>query len=128
MLASVLLISSDLACASSVAGAASRTGMTLRTAMGVSAIDAKLAEQAPALVLLDLSMAGVAPAELVPKLRASLSPDARVLAFGSHVHTRLLAAAREAGCDLVVSRGELFARIDGYLTPPRGPIGFPAGE
>lgn len=83
--------------------------------MGVSAIEGKLAEAAPALVLLDLSMAGTSPAELVPKLRASLPPDARIVAFGSHVHTRLLAAAREAGCDLVVSRGEFFARLDDYL-------------
>ena len=115
MPASVLLISSDLACVSSVTGAASRTGATLQTALGISAIDGKLAEGVPTLVLLDLSMTGAAPAVLVPKLRASLPPLARIMAFGPHVHTGLLAAAREAGCDVVVSRGEFHARIDEYL-------------
>ncbi|HVX09992.1 MAG TPA: hypothetical protein VHC22_02205 [Pirellulales bacterium] len=115
MPASVLLISSDLACASSVAGAATRTGATLRTVLSVAAIEGKLTEEKPGLVLLDLSLAGAAPNEIVPKLRASLPPDSRILAFGSHVHTRLLAAAREAGCDMVVSRGEFHARMDDYL-------------
>lgn len=103
-----------------MAGAANRAGMTMRTAMAMSAIDGKLAEEAPALVVLDLSMSGSTPAELVPKLRAALPPEARILAFGSHVHTRLLAAAREAGCDIVVSRGEFFARLEDYLQTPDG--------
>ncbi len=83
--------------------------------MSVAAIDGKLAEEAPVLVLLDLSLPGAAPDTIVPKLRADLSPGSRILAFGPHVHARLLAAARDAGCDLVVSRGEFHARIDDYL-------------
>lgn len=118
MPAPLLLITSDLACLSSVAGAAQRTGCELLTAMSPSAIDDKLAEGSPTRVIVDLSTAGLKLTELVPKLRARLSDEARIVAFGSHVHTALLASAREAGCDLVVSRGEFHARMDDYLRPP----------
>jgi hypothetical protein len=40
----------------------------------------------------------------------------RVVAFGPHVHEERLAAARNAGCDEVVSRGEFFARLDAIVT------------
>ena len=118
MTTSILLITSDLGCMSSVAGAAARTGAQLRTALGAASIDEKLAEASPALVVVDLSMPGVKPAELIPSLRARLPEQARILAFGSHVHTALLAAAREAGCDVVVSRGEFHARMDDFLRQP----------
>ena len=83
--------------------------------MSIGAVEEKLAGDSPSLVLVDLSTSGLKIGELLPKLRA-VSPQARVIAFGPHVHTGLLAAAREAGCDLVVSRGELHARIDSYLS------------
>jgi DNA-binding NarL/FixJ family response regulator len=113
--APVLLITSDLACSSSVAGAAKRTGTELRTALGLAGIDSKLEPEAPALAILDLSTAGLNPRELVPRLRARLAEGGRIIAFGPHVHTATLAAAKEAGCDLVVSRGEFHARVDDYL-------------
>ncbi|HET6881960.1 MAG TPA: hypothetical protein VFI31_17470 [Pirellulales bacterium] len=115
MASPILLITSDLATVSSVAGATARVGCELYTALGVAAIDEKLATAAPALVILDLSTRDANPAELVPALRAKLPQNAQILAFGSHVHTALLAAAREAGCDRVVSRGEFHARMDDHL-------------
>ncbi|HVA45666.1 MAG TPA: hypothetical protein VNH11_04700 [Pirellulales bacterium] len=114
MAAPVLLITADLACVSAVTGAASRAGAELRTALGTSAIEERLEGEAPALVIIDLSTPGLKIGELMPELRSRL-PQAKVIAFGPHVHTGLLAAARQAGCDLVVSRGELHARIDRLL-------------
>ncbi|HEX7376147.1 MAG TPA: GNAT family N-acetyltransferase [Pirellulales bacterium] len=114
----VLLITSDLACLSSVSGAARRTGCELRTAMNISAIDDKLAEAPPGLIVIDLSTAGLNVTELVHRLRARLAAGVRIVGFGSHVHKSLLAAAEEAGCDLVVSRGEFHARMDDFLRPP----------
>lgn len=109
-----LLITTDLACVSAVSGAAARTGTELRTAMGAWAIEEKMTGEPPSLVLVDLSTPGLKLDELLAKLRAAL-PQARAIAFGPHVHTGLLAAACEAGCDLVISRGEFHARIDSYL-------------
>lgn len=117
----VLLITSDLACLSSVSGAASRAGYELNTAMTISSIDEKLAEGEPALAIIDLSMPGLNLGELLPTLRARLSQQSRVVAFGSHVHKSLLAAARDAGCDLVISRGEFHARMDDFLRLSSGP-------
>ncbi|HWB11346.1 MAG TPA: hypothetical protein VG826_19105 [Pirellulales bacterium] len=111
----ILLITTDLACSSSVAGAAKRAGAELRTALGLAGIDAKLEPEAPALAILDLSTAGLNLQDLVPQLRARLAEGGRIIAFGPHVHTARLGAAREAGCDLVVSRGEFHARLDDYL-------------
>ena len=115
MATSVLLITSDLACSSSVTGAAQRAGVELRTALGPTAIEAKLAGEPPALVILDLSTPGTTARELVARLRTHLASGGRIIAFGPHVHTGTLAAAREAGCDLVISRGEFRARVDDYL-------------
>lgn len=50
-------------------------------------------------------------AELVPQLR-SIYPGAQVAAFGPHVQEGLLHAATEAGCDQVLTRGQLNAQID----------------
>jgi CheY-like chemotaxis protein len=111
----VLLITSDLACSSNVAGAAKHAGVELRTALGLAAIEGKLGPVCPSLAILDLSTAGLNPRELVPQLRPRLADGARIIAFGPHVHAAALAAAREAGCDLVVSRGEFHARVDDYL-------------
>jgi hypothetical protein len=36
----------------------------------------------------------------------------QVVAFGPHVHETLLVAAEAAGCDLVLSRGQFFSRLD----------------
>ena len=87
----------------------------MRTALGLAAIEGKLAGEPPAFVILDLSTAGLNPRELVPQLRPRLADGGRIVAFGPHVHTATLAAAEEAGCDLVVSRGEFHARVDDYL-------------
>lgn len=92
----------------------------MHTAMSTSAIDEKLSERRPSLVVVDLSMAGLEPAALLPKLRARLLEGAQILAFGSHVHTALLASAREAGCDRVVSRGEFHARMDDLMQSAAG--------
>ena len=49
------------------------------------------------------------------QLRADASHSVHVVAFGPHVHEERLAAAREAGCDVVVSRGKFFAELDAIL-------------
>ena len=60
-------------------------------------------------------MPALDPAAVVNQLRADASHSVHVVAFGPHVHENRLAAVREAGCDLVVSRGQFFAEIDAIL-------------
>ncbi len=50
----------------------------------------------------------------VEQLREKLSTT-RIVAFGPHVHESRLAAATQAGCSPVLSRGQLTARLSDYL-------------
>ena len=73
----------------------------------------------PTLVIVDLSTPGLDVAGFVKRLRGIKASDAmselRIIAFGPHVHEDRLAAAREAGCDEVMSRGQFFGAIDAIL-------------
>jgi DNA-binding NarL/FixJ family response regulator len=110
----VILIAVDLAVISRVQGAAARAGTTLRAVAGDAAADACAAERAP-LVIIDLTVAALDVATLIPHLKRLASPP-RIIAFGPHVHEDKLSAARQAGCDAVISRGEFFASVDRILS------------
>lgn len=110
----ILLLSGDLACVATVSGAANRAGHELRTAMNAAAIDDKLT--GVGLAILDLNVAGLDLGELVPRLRSQLPSGAAIVAFGPHVHETKLAAATDAGCDRVLSRGQFHARLDALLS------------
>lgn len=58
---------------------------------------------APDVVLVDLEL----PALDLPAIVGQFAAGTRVVAYGSHVHTQRLESARQAGCDRVVTRGEL---------------------
>jgi DNA-binding NarL/FixJ family response regulator len=106
-----VLYSTDLVAASAAAGAAARVKTPLATALSLADLQTKLAAAPVRLVVVDLSTPGLNIHELVPILRAA-APSARILAFGPHVHEARLAAARTAGCDEVVSRGQFHSRME----------------
>jgi DNA-binding response OmpR family regulator len=110
-----LLLTSDLACSSKVTAAAQRSGRPLQVAMSEAALCDKAAAQPAELVILDLTMPGLDPRQLLARLRALAAPPALVLAFGPHVHESKLAAASEAGCEIVMTRGQFHAQIDDLL-------------
>jgi DNA-binding NarL/FixJ family response regulator len=66
------------------------------------------------LVFIDLATAGFDIALVVKQIHA-LKPQPRIVAFGPHVHRAKLSAARAAGCDCVLSRGEFYAQSDAIL-------------
>jgi CheY-like chemotaxis protein len=109
-----VLLTADLACSSKVAGAAVRTGRRVEIAMSVAALIEKGA--GAELVILDLMSPATDPIGLLPKLRALAPPPIIVMAFGPHVNEERLAAAREAGCDEVISRGQFHSRLDELLS------------
>ncbi len=72
--------------------------------------------------VIDLSSTEVS--ELVPlleRLRSSF-PPARVVAFGPHVQIDRLGAAAEAGCDQVLTRGQLNSQIDRLIVNWGAPL------
>jgi DNA-binding NarL/FixJ family response regulator len=111
----VVLLSSDLAVLSRVDGVATRLGITLKSATReAQAVELCEANDANT-VIVDLSMSTHDLASLVRQVKLSKGSKARIVAFGPHVHEQRLAVAREAGCDLVVSRGQFFSQLDAIL-------------
>ena len=75
-------------------------------------------EPGPALLLVDLDADGALDA--IERCRTMI-PAPRIVAFGPHVRTDLLAAAREAGADEVLPRSAFVARLPDLLKA--GPSG-----
>ena len=111
----VVLLSCDLAVLSRVEGAAARLNQGVRSASNESqAVEFCDAKDTNTLII-DLSMPFLDLAGLVSQVKTNESSGARIVAFGPHVHEQRLAAAREAGCDLDVSRGQLFSQLETIL-------------
>jgi len=110
----IAFLTTDLVFPSRVAGAAAKIGARMETAASEPALLTKV-ETAETLVLLDLTTSGIDPAQLVTKLKSQSPPPRAVIAFGPHVHEAKLEAARTAGCDLVLSRGQFDAQIGTIL-------------
>lgn len=90
-------------------------GQAVRSVAGESlAVELCKGEGANTL-LVDLSLSSLDVASLVAQLRSGDGSGTRVIAFGPHVHEQRLTAAREAGCDLVVSRGQFFSQLETIL-------------
>ena len=113
----VHLLSSDLFYASQLQGIVQRLGMSLAQA----ATPAELLSRRSAtnagndVVLIDLSTLDLVLDDLVSKLREGPSEPKAILAYGPHVATAKLAAARKAGCDRVLTRGQAKREIGDIL-------------
>lgn len=108
-----LLVTADLMTTSQALGAAGRAGVELETARPEDA--AKAAQGgSPSVVAIELT--GPIPdlPGLVTGLREA-APDALLVAFGPHVQEILLAAARDAGCDKVITNGQFHRGFDELL-------------
>jgi DNA-binding response OmpR family regulator len=111
----VVLLSGDLMTVSRVEGAAKQMGATTQAVANANrAAELCLASDVSWLIV-DLSLPELDIAALVSQVKAADESAMRIIAFGPHVHEERLATARDAGCDLVVSRGEFFARIQSIL-------------
>jgi DNA-binding NtrC family response regulator len=111
----IVLLTGDLTVVSRVEGAAGRMGATLHTAASLDQL-ADCCNAAPAdVVMVDLATPAVDMHALVKDVKMNQLTAPRIVAFGPHVHELRLAAARQAGCDEVVSRGQFFSQLDSIL-------------
>lgn len=108
---SVLILTSDLTTGSQAQGAATRQHRQAAIALSAAALIDKARANPPSLVIVDLSLARLDIAAVAAELKA-LNPAPAIVAFGPHVHETKLNAARDAGCDLVLTRGQFASRID----------------
>ncbi|MFM8474844.1 MAG: hypothetical protein ACKOEO_03495 [Planctomycetaceae bacterium] len=105
---SFILYSTDLMLLSSAGHAARQSGLDFHSVTSIEAAGPHL-QNPETLFCLDLSMLGADPQSIA----ALAAPEvlSRAIAFGPHVHTARLDAARAAGFGKVLTRGQFFSRI-----------------
>ena len=111
----VVLLTGDLMAISRVGGAAAASGIEFRAASTAPQAAALCREMHADVLIIDLATPSLDAAAVVADVRSGTVKPPVVVAFGPHVHEQRLNAAREAGCDRVVSRGQFFAQLDAML-------------
>jgi CheY-like chemotaxis protein len=106
-----LLLCDDMIFTSRITGTARALGLNVKPARSVEALEALARQRAPDCVIVDLSNPGMVIAELMARLGAVCPRTPRVVAYGSHVETATLRAAREAGCDPVLPRSKFVEEL-----------------
>ena len=114
-----VLLCRDLIFTSKITGTARELGHRVLVAGSDSLARSMLDQWRPRVIFVDLAAGDLASPEALLAYRTIL-PEARFIAFGSHVDTAALARARDAGCDPVMPRSkftaELPALIRGFLS------------
>jgi PleD family two-component response regulator len=78
---------------------------------------ARVREQQPSLVILDLNSTKLRPLEIIAQMKADPSlKTIRTLGYVSHVQTDVIAAARAAGIDEVLARSAFSERLGPILS------------
>jgi hypothetical protein len=115
----VLFLSNDLMFASRAQAAAHGAGAQVAIQSAASLTAAAVPADCR-LAIIDLAAAAQDALPGIVAVVRSGSPTARILAFGPHVDEGLLAAAREAGCDDVWSRGQFHQRLSELMRTVTG--------
>jgi CheY-like chemotaxis protein len=106
-----LLLCDDLMFASRITGTARDLGLVVKVARSPQVLVDLARQLSPACVLLDLANPGLALDELIRQLGEVCAPLPRLVAYGSHVDTEVLRAARAAGCDPVLPRSKFVEEL-----------------
>ena len=118
-----LFLSNDMMGASQVQSVARQAQIALETVGSADSLVAIAGKQSPAMVILDLAADDITLAELgalIERLREAV-PTTKIVAFGPHVWEAKLSAARNAGCDAVLTRGQFHSGIAALLNGNTGP-------
>ena len=109
----VVLFSSDLMLISTVGGTASAAGHQFCSVSNANDLVHRLAD-GNVLLCLDLSAPAADPHAVAQQIPVEALRSA--IAFGPHVHTARLDAARQAGFGRVFSRGQFVSGVRGLLS------------
>jgi len=118
-----ILFSPDLFFSSRILAEARHAGLEVRSVPDLAALRDHVARHEVRLVLVDLGATETDLAEVVAAVAAQ-QPRPCLIAFGPHVQTERLQAARAAGCDLVLTRGQFDSQVADLLRrflDPHGP-------
>lgn len=105
-----IFLTNDLIFSSRVSSAAGNQGAALKVVGSQAALLEEASQEDTALVVLDLTSAGLQTDVCVADLRKLASPP-KIVAYAPHVMEGKLVAARDAGCDEVLTRGQFDQRI-----------------
>ncbi|HEY7328381.1 MAG TPA: response regulator [Gemmataceae bacterium] len=108
---SALLLCDDLMFASRITGEARALGMLVKPARSLEQLLGLIRQEAPSCVLLDLAFPGLELSDFFRQLSEACPSLPRVVAYGSHVDTQRLQAARAAGCDPVLPRSKFVEEL-----------------
>jgi CheY-like chemotaxis protein len=111
-----LLLSDDLIFTSRVTGTARALGLVVRPARSAEALVELARQQPPRCVLVDLANPGLNLGDLLRRLGEVCPTPPRVVAYGAHVDTATLRAARAAGCHPVLPRSKFVEDLPQALT------------
>src|SRR4051794_6702494 len=103
-MAKIVFLSSDLMFSSRVGGAAKQLNLEMVLVPNAVSLPDKVTADC-GLVLIDMTLDGLNMPAVVRAAKTA-APQAKVVAFGSHVDHAALADAGEAGCDLVLTRNQ----------------------
>ena len=110
-------LTNDLMLSSQAANMARRQGVEYAHGATLNSVFEAPETAKVALILWDLGCQSESLAQAVGQLHA-MAPPARVVAYAPHVHEDRLAAARAAGCDEVLSRGQFSRELARLLAGP----------
>jgi hypothetical protein len=111
-----VLLTGDLTVVSRVEGAARLVGVKARALSNAAGVVECCAAGPVRVIIIDLNTPSLNVKALVDELQSVALYRPQIIAFGPHVHEERLAAAREAGCDMVLSRGQFFTQVDALLS------------
>jgi DNA-binding response OmpR family regulator len=117
--AAVLLVSGDLMASSWIRPPAVEANAKVDVAVSINAALKMAESKRYSLAIVDLGLAGQQIRELVEGLRRS-DPSQRIFAYGPHVQDHVLQAAEAAGCDRVLTRGQLHSQIARIIADAAG--------
>lgn len=105
----IAYFASDLLWATRIKSLADDLGIAARPVRTLEMLEARLGDSPVRGLIVDLDSPDIA-LTMIRRVRAAAIP-ARIVAFGPHVETAALNEAREAGADLVLTRGAFSARL-----------------
>ncbi|WP_152050410.1 response regulator [Tautonia marina] len=109
-----ILLCQDLIFTSKITGTARELGYRVLLAGTAPLAESMLQQWEPRVVFVDLSHPHFAQSEVLLAYR-NLAPEARFIAFGSHVDVQALSAARDVGCDPVLPRSKFTAELPALI-------------
>jgi hypothetical protein len=110
-----LLLSRDLLFTSKITGTANALGFLVRVASADLQARSLLGCYRPRVVFVDLTAGDLTAPQTLVAYQEIAGPESWFVAFGSHVDVEVLAAARKAGCHVVLPRSRFSAELPALM-------------